>query len=351
MATTSKAQKIAAFDQNSAAVKGSNLYGLPFSAEESDIVILPVPWEVTVSYAAGTANGPQAILDASMQVDLYDTDAPDAWKAGFHLLPISEELAEISAELRDRAENHIESISNGEPVDVNSSALESINTACQNMVNFVEIEATKWLNKGKLVGLLGGDHSTPLGFIRALAQKHNDFGILQIDAHCDLRIAYEDFEYSHASIMYNALKTPQVSKLVQVGIRDYCEQEANMIRHSNGRIVTYFDEALKIASYEGKTWKQQVEEIISNLPQKVYISFDIDGLQPGLCPNTGTPVAGGLEFAQAVYLLRKVKESGRVFIGFDLNEVAPGEDEWDANVGARLLYKLCVFAGQSNNIL
>jgi agmatinase len=83
----------------------------------------------------------------------------------------------------------------------------------------------------------------------------------------------------------------------------------------------------------------------------VYISFDIDGLQPGLCPNTGTPVAGGLEFAEAVYLLRKVKESGRVIIGFDLNEVAPGEDEWDANVGARLLYKLCVFAGQSNNIL
>ena len=351
MATTSKAQKIAAFDQNSAAVKGSNLYGLPFSAEESDIVILPVPWEVTVSYAAGTANGPQAILDASMQVDLYDTDAPDAWKAGFHLLPISEELAEISAELRDRAENHIESISNGEPVDVNSSALESINTACQNMVNFVEIEATKWLNKGKLVGLLGGDHSTPLGFIRALAQKHNDFGILQIDAHCDLRIAYEDFEYSHASIMYNALKTPQVSKLVQVGIRDYCEQEANMIRHSNGRIVTYCDEVLKIASYEGKTWKQQVEDIISNLPQKVYISFDIDGLQPGLCPNTGTPVAGGLEFAEAVYLLRKLKDSGRMIIGFDLNEVAPGEDEWDANVGARLLYKLCVFTGQSNNIL
>ena len=351
MASSSKAQKIAAFDQNSAAVKGSNLYGLPFTAEESDIVILPVPWEVTVSYAAGTADGPQAILDASMQVDLYDSDAPDAWKAGFHLLPINEELAEISNELRDRAENHIEAISNGEPLDPNSEALQSINEACQNMVNFVEAETTKWLDQGKLVGLLGGDHSTPLGFIHALSKKHNDFGILQIDAHCDLRIAYEDFEYSHASIMYNALKSPQISKLVQVGIRDYCEQEADMIRQSNGRIVTFFDEALKNQTYEGKTWKQQADEIISHLPQKVYISFDIDGLQPGLCPNTGTPVAGGLEFAQAVYLLRKLAESGRTIIGFDLNEVAPGEDEWDANVGARLLYKLCVFAGKTNQIL
>jgi agmatinase len=351
MASSSKAQKIAAFDQNSAAVKGSNLYGLPFTAEESDIVILPVPWEVTVSYATGTADGPQAILDASMQVDLFDSDAPQAWKVGFHLLPINEELAEQSTELRDRAEKHIELISNGEAPDPDSEALLSINEACENMVKFVEIETAKWLEQGKIVGLLGGDHSTPLGFIHALSRKHNDFGILQIDAHCDLRIAYEDFEYSHASIMYNALKSPQISKLVQVGIRDYCEQEVDVIRQSNGRIVTYFDENLKTESYEGKTWKQQVEEIIAHLPQKVYISFDIDGLQPGLCPNTGTPVAGGLEFAQAVYLLRKVTESGRTIIGFDLNEVAPGEDEWDANVGARLLYKLCVFAGKSNNLL
>ncbi len=351
MASSSKEQKIAAFDQNSAAVKGSNLYGLPFTAEESDIVILPVPWEVTVSYATGTADGPQAILDASMQVDLFDSDAPQAWKAGFHLLPINEELAEQSNELRDRAEKHIELISNGEVPDPDSEALLSINEACENMVKFVEIETAKWLEHGKIVGLLGGDHSTPLGFIHALSRKHSDFGILQIDAHCDLRIAYEDFEYSHASIMYNALKSPQISKLVQVGIRDYCEQEVDVIRQSNGRIITYFDENLKTESYEGKTWKHQTEEIIAHLPQKVYISFDIDGLQPGLCPNTGTPVAGGLEFAQAVYLLRKVSESGRTIIGFDLNEVAPGEDEWDANVGARLLYKLCVFAGKSNNIL
>jgi agmatinase len=346
-----KNAKIAAFDPNGAGIKGTNLYGLPFNADESEVIIVPVPWEVTVSYAAGTASGPQAILDASLQVDLYDTDAPEAWKAGIFMLPISEELANESAELRDRAEHHIESLISGEAPDPNSPALQSINDACQSMVATVKAQTAEWLQKGKLVGLLGGDHSTPLGFLQALAERHPSFGILQIDAHCDLRIAYEDFAYSHASIMYNALKIPQISRLVQVGIRDYCQQEAEMIRDSQGRIVTFFDEDLRNRQYEGETWKSLVQEMVNALPQEVYISFDIDGLIPGLCPNTGTPVAGGLEFAQAVYLLRAVVQSGRRIIGFDLNEVAPGEDEWDANVGARLLYKLVVFAGLSQGIM
>jgi agmatinase len=94
----------------------------------------------------------------------------------------------------------------------------------------------------------------------------------------------------------------------------------------------------------------QCREIVDALPEKVYVSFDIDGLNPALCPNTGTPVAGGLEFSQAVYLLRSLVHSGKKIIGFDLNEVAPGDDEWDANVGARMLLKLAVFAGLSNGI-
>lgn len=346
-----KAAKIAGFDPNGTGVRGTNIYGLPFSAEESDIVLIPVPWEVTVSYSAGTAQGPQAILDASLQVDLYDTDAPEAWKAGIHLLPIDEELLETSNELRDRAARHIESISNGEETDPDSPVLESINQACEHMVNQIESIADHWLDAGKLVGLVGGDHSTPLGLIKALAKRHKTFGILQIDAHCDLRIAYEDFTYSHASVMYNALKTKEVAKLVQVGIRDYCQQELELIRNSEGRIVTFFDEAMKIAQFEGQTWKEQVNTIVNTLPDKIYISFDIDGLEPGLCPGTGTPVAGGLGFAQAVYLIRQVVNSGRTIIGFDLNEVAPGEDEWDANVGARMLLKLCVLAGLSNKIM
>lgn len=344
----SKAEKIQSFDPNNLASEESNLFGLPFTADESDIVILPVPWEVTVSYAAGTAKGPDAIFEASKQVDLFDPDAPNAWKAGIYMLPLNDELAEKSTELRDRAERHILSLQqNSESAD---SGLESINMACDEMVAFVQQECAYWLDRKRIVGLLGGDHSTPLGFIRALAERNDAFGILQIDAHCDLRDAYEGFHYSHASVMYNALKLPQVSRLVQVGIRDYCQQEVELIRNSNGRIVTFFDETLANERYEGKTWKEQCLEIVNALPDKIYISFDIDGLNPALCPNTGTPVAGGLEFAQAVYLMRTLVNSGRKIIGFDLNEVAPGEDEWDANVGARMLFKLAVFAGLSNGI-
>jgi len=344
-----KHEKILGFDPNGVALEGANIYGLPFTADESEIVILPVPWEVTVSYRGGTASGPAAILEASAQVDLFDADVPEAWKAGIHLLEPDADIAETSKELRDRAEKHIESLSAGEEI-AGEDVLQSINEACRNLNFQVEEKAGEWLDKGKILGLLGGDHSTPLGFMHALAKRHSDFGILQLDAHCDLRNAYEGFEFSHASIMYNALKIPQVSKLVQVGIRDYCQAEADIINESNGRVIAFFDDRLKYERYEGKTWKDQVAEIISNLPQNVYVSFDIDGLDPKLCPNTGTPVAGGMEYHEAVYLLKTLAFSGKTIIGFDLNEVAPGEDEWDANVGARLLFKLCVFAGISKRI-
>src|SRR5690606_13345614 len=121
-----------------------------------------------------------------------------------------------------------------------------------------------------------------------------NFGLLQIDAHADLREAYEGFKYSHASIMYNVLnEIPQVQKLVQVGIRDYGDDELTMIRTEKNRVVTFFDRDLKEAEYEGQTWKALCEQIVDELPQNVYISFDIDGLDPKLCPNTGTPVPGG----------------------------------------------------------
>lgn len=345
-----KAEKIAQFDPNGPGQLGNNLFGLPFNAEESDIVIIPVPWEVTVSYGGGTAEGPAAILEASLQVDLYDPDSPEAWKSGIHLLPEDEEIKEQSLVLRDRAELHIEALSKGTLQEHGEELLATISSACEQMNSSVESVCSKWLDAGKLVGLLGGDHSTPLGFMQALAKRYPSFGILQIDAHMDLRIAYEGFTYSHASIMYNALKIPQVTQLVQVGIRDYCEEEIHVMKNHSPRVKTFFDDQLKFNAYNGNTWKDQVAEIISHLPQHVYVSFDIDGLDPKLCPNTGTPVAGGLEYHQAVYLLGELARSGKEIIGFDLNEVAPGEDEWDANVGARLLFKLCVFAGISKGL-
>ena len=142
--------------------------------------------------------------------------------------------------------------------------------------------------------------------------------------------------------MYNALQAiPKLEKLVQVGIRDFCEEELDEISGSNGRIVTYFDKLIKERQYEGESWKSIADDIISQLPQNVFISFDIDGLDPKLCPHTGTPVQGGFDTDQVFYLFKKLVQSGKKIIGFDLNEVGVSHDEWDENVGARVLYKLC----------
>ena len=209
------------------------------------------------------------------------------------------------------------------------------------MNQWVETQVTFWLDAGKMVGLLGGDHSTPLGYFRAQAKRHDSFGVLHIDAHKDLRIAYEGFTYSHASIMYNALKLPQLSSLVQVGIRDFCAEEKEVSDSEQNRVHVFTNAQLQRERFMGRTWAQQVEEIIAKLPQKVHISFDIDGLDPTLCPNTGTPVPGGLWFDEATYLLSELKRHGKTIIGFDLVEVAPGEDDWNGNVGARMLWHLC----------
>jgi len=179
-----------------------------------------------------------------------------------------------------------------------------------------------------------------LGYLKALAQTHESFGILQIDAHMDLREAYEGFTYSHASIFYNALKLPQVEQLVQVGIRDFCDEELNLVNNSDGRVKVFYDHDIKDSAFNGIQWDSYCEEIIDELPDKVYLSFDIDGLDPKLCPNTGTPVPGGLSFREAIYLIKKVVESGRTIIGADLCEVAGQGHSWDGNVGARILYKM-----------
>lgn len=349
----SKEDIIASFDPNGLGT-GGNLFGLPFNAETAELVIIPVPWEVTVSYRAGTADGPDAILEASAQVDLFMKDIPNAWHLGISMLPVSAGIKEENQKYRDLACRYIQWLEENEE-DWTTDELKviptTINEICEKLNIYVRSHALNQLDAGKMVALLGGDHSTPLGLISALTEKYDNFGILQIDAHADLRKAYEDFAYSHASIMYNALKIPQVSKLVQVGIRDFCEEEADYIKASNGRVATFYDEDLKQARLEGENWAGICKNIISQLPQQVYISFDIDGLDPKLCPNTGTPVPGGLEYHEVIYLFKALVKSGRKIIGFDLNEVSPGEDDWDANVGARVLYQMSNLMGVSQGKL
>ena len=337
-------QKLAEFDPNALGDAAGGLYGLPFTVEEAQLVVVPVPWEVTVSYRAGTAGAPAAILEASRQVDLYDPEIADAWRLG---LALDEEDAAWAAEsqrLRPLAADYIAWLEAGRPAGQAAQFADvpaEINQRGRALRAWLRAKTGAYLDAGKAVAVLGGDHSTPLGFLDALAARHAEFGILQIDAHCDLRPAYEGFEYSHASIMHNALQLPQVKKLVQVGIRDMCQQEADTVDQSGGRVVLFHGRLLRADLYGKASWKKQCGKIIAQLPSKVYLSFDIDGLDPKLCPGTGTPVPGGLEFEEALFLVREVVRSGREIIGFDLNEVAPGDTEWNAIVGARLLYGLC----------
>jgi agmatinase len=341
------------FDPNSVSNLNNNIFGFPFTEEEAELVILPVPWEVTVSYRAGTARAPEHLFHASMQVDVYDQDYPDAWKKGFFMRKVDKKILLKSDYLRKEAELYINFISQGDKVDSNKfmcKTLVEVNEGSELLNQWVYEQTSDLLQKGKLVGLVGGDHSIPYGFLQALTDYHERFGILQIDAHCDLRPSYEGFVFSHASIMYNILNNiPAVSTLVQLGIRDYSAGEYQYICDSNHRVVTYFDKEIKERQFEGQTWRQIADELISHLPQKVYISFDIDGLDPKLCPNTGTPVQGGFETEQLFYLFRKILESGRQVIGFDLNEIGISTNEYDENVGARVLFKLCNILSASAN--
>src|SRR5258705_11396704 len=342
------------YDPNIVGNPNNNIFGLPTSEENAKLIILPVPWEVTVSYGAGTARAAEAIFKASLQVDLFDPEFPDTWKQGFYMRTSDKKILLKSDYLRKEAELYIDYISKGEEVGANqfmTKTLKEVNEGGLFLNNWVYEQTKALLEKNKLVGVLGGDHSTPLGYFKAIGEKHGDFGILQIDAHFDLRVAYEGFNYSHASIMYNALKEiPELSKLVQVGIRDFGSDEWEYVKKSNFRVLTYFDKDIRSRQFEGQSWKQIAEEIVSKLPEKVLISFDIDGLDRKLCPFTGTPVPGGFELEQVFYLFSKLYQSGKTIIGFDLNEVGIGGDtDWDANVGARVLFKLCNLLVTSNS--
>lgn len=336
------------FNPNAAAVANGNYFGMPYHADVTPIVIVSVPWDVTTSYRPGTAKAPEAIIAASLQLDFFDFDVEEAWKIGIGTLPVDDEIKALNTKMRPLAESVIAHLERGDEPSLVARELAAVNEASAILNQKVYTITSELLNKGKLVGLVGGEHSVPFGFIQALAELQPEFGILQIDAHADLREAYEGFAYSHASIMFNVLKINGIKRLVQVGVRDECEDEINLVT-SNDQIIQYDDYLLAAAEFEGKSWGKQCVEIISKLPERIYISFDIDGLAPELCPNTGTPVPGGLSFQKAVYLLLKVVESGRRIIGFDVSEVAPGKDEWDANVGARIIYKLCNLMYLSNN--
>ena len=274
----------------------TTLFNLP-NDSEADLVLIPVCWEGTVSYGKGTSQAPMNILKASTQIDV-DREPPK-----IHML---------------------------DPIKFEDS----------NTVNEYVYNKTKELmNDGKFVGLIGGEHSIIYGSIKVHLEKYPDMGILHIDAHHDLRLNYQGLEHSHANIMRHAINMG-LKKLVSVYVRDYHVEEADFVFEHSKEIQTYYANDIEdtLILDNRFTWKDYINQIRRDLPENVYISFDIDGLDLSLCPGTGTPVPGGMSWYQAKYLLEEIGKY-RNIIGFDLVEVGP--TEYDANVGMRVLYNLC----------
>jgi agmatinase len=334
------------FDPSGTASHTIGIFGVPTKVETAKIVIIPVPWEVTTSYGSGTSRGPLCVWKASPQIDLFDLELKNSFEQGYHLLEIPEDLLQLNDKLKAKALALREHLENNPELSAElKKSLDEINAGCARMSDWVHAQSTQILKRGQIPAVLGGDHSSPEGNIRAVSEMHKGkFGVLHIDAHADLRVRYQGFERSHASIMNNVMTAAwKPEKLVQVAIRDFSSEEFSLIRERHD-IETFFDLYLKRDQFEGKTWAETCANIVDTLPRQVYVSFDIDGLSPEYCPSTGTPVPGGLTFDQANYLLATLVQSGRRIVGFDLNEVAQSPDEsneWDGNVGARLLYKMC----------
>ena len=342
------------FDPNAASLANSGIFGLPYNESESALVYLPVPWDVTTSDSGGTCEGPSAIFQASKQVDLYDLDVLRPYESGLYMLFESPEVRQWNQSGKKLSQEIIHSIGSLHQSPRIQDSLNQVNQYSERLNQYVYQETQRLIKAGKLVGIVGGDHSVSFGAIQAMSEQISSFGILHFNAHSDTRKEYEGFTWSHASIMYNILeKIPQVQKLVQVGIRDICEEEVNYILYQKGRVQAFFDRDLARKKLEGTLWSQISKEIISCLPDRVWISFDIDGLDPRFCPHTETPVPGGMDLNEVNYLLSVLVRAGKKIIGFDLNEVAPNpqnhQDKWDANVGARLLYKLSAWTLASQN--
>ncbi|MCB9883397.1 MAG: agmatinase family protein [Planctomycetes bacterium] len=321
---------------------GQQIFGLESTRDASRVLLLPAPFDATTSYRRGTENGPRSIFEESFQVDLYDRDFGSVYQHGIWLDDEPSVIRQESRFLKPR----VDQVVGGQLDDLTRErTIERIDLGGARVNRAIHDWTVGVLDQGKLPGVLGGEHSIAFGSIAACARRFPGLGILHVDAHADLRHAYQGFRWSHASIMDNVLRElPEVSRLVQVGIRDFSLEEQRRIA-SDDRITTWFDGAIRERTLDGDTFASITRAILDALPDTVYVSFDVDGLDPTLCPDTGTPVPGGLSFAEMRHLLAALARSGKRIVGFDLNEVSPAggvvkAGDWNGNVGARVLYLL-----------
>jgi len=272
--------------------------------KDSQIVVLPVPLEKTVSYGKGTSKGPEEILKASHYVEFYD----------------EEQKRELCFE---------KGICTLEAMNLQKLSIEKA-------LQKIHKEVAKHIDEGKFVVTLGGEHSLSAAPIMAFHERFPNLSILQIDAHSDLRNSYEGSKYSHACVMARVAEFN--SNIVQVGIRAQCIEELEIKK--NKGIKTFYAREIKMGMY-GENWH---ELVVNNLTENVYITFDVDGLDPSLLPATGTPEPGGLFWDETMNLLKAIGIEKNI-VGFDVVELAPTKYHPSSNfVAAKLVYKMLNYA-------
>jgi agmatinase len=270
--------------------------------EKAAYVLLPVPYDRTVTFKKGTARAPQAILEASVQVELWDEETRlEAWTAGIHT---------------------------ADPVTTTDTP--------DALARRIEPLAKALLGGGeRVLGTLGGEHSVSLGPVRAVAATHPGLAILHVDAHADVRAGFGGTEYGHGCIFR---KIVEHAPVVQVGIRSASAGEAEYLAQEP-RIRTLWAHDLRRAASRG-AWIAQATEALGPDGRPLYVSIDVDGLEPGIMPGTGTPEPGGLSWGDVTELLQAASDRFRV-VGFDVVEVIPEKDRiLSEYVAARLVYKL-----------
>ena len=281
----------------------NNFLGLSekFSAyDNSEVFILPVPYEATVTYGKGTAAGPEAILNASQQVEFYDREfkCEPALDFGIHTLP--------ALTIQETPKKYIESIS-------------------ENVL--------KNFKKKKLFVGLGGEHSITFGLVKGFDKIFNQpITIVQIDAHCDLRNEYDGSIYNHACVSRRLLEIENVQKVLQLGVRSISKEEAGFIKNNPKKVRTWFSE-----NVHSNNWQENFKKEISG--KNVYLTIDVDGLDPGIISSTGTPEPDGLSWKETLEIIRLSSENSNV-IGFDCVELAPVSGQHASDFAtAKLVYK------------
>lgn len=308
-------------------LQNSGIFGASIAPEESKLVIIPVPWDASASGKSGARKGPMEILRASHELDLEDPLFGKPYLRGISYLAEDHSIGELN-KLACKERN---------------LATARVQKYCTTLHESLKRTADYWLAKGKIVAIVGGDHSVPFSLMESICRQHEGkVGLLHFDAHLDMRRAYEGIEDSHASIIYNILKTsPTFQRTVHLGIRDYSAEEIQFSKEKNCVILPMHQLRKKL--YSGENYISIISKCIAELPEKVYVSFDIDGLDPTLCPGTGTPVPGGLSFWEARLAIEELVNQKKQVVAFDLCETAPSQndDGWDGNVASRVLYSLC----------